>query len=126
MGTCSCTNKFKNEPEEVAITQQKTNPSSSYVKIVKIQALYRGYLARKHMNKVKAEIYYREVEIYNHRVYDQLKKHAQAFFSSRKKKIVSFVYDVESDEADPSFSQRVFKAAQKTPDNGTYIGEWYY
>jgi len=118
MGNCGCTTKPKEEPaNEVAFSKPKVDPNLSYRNIVKIQSVYRGHLARK-------QYYGMRLDIYHDRVLNHLNKFTKASLGAKLKRLKPFEYDVQEDELDPLFGQRVFKTLQETPGGGTYIGEW--
>ena len=120
MGNCGCLSKANRE-ERTEFTFQKPTfveeIGQSQQHLIKLQAVIRGYLARKRLYEIR-------MQDYNHRVTDNLKQLASTYFSTKFDHLHPFAYDCEEDLRDPLFEQRVFKPVQRSDIGETYIGEW--
>ena len=117
-GNCSCLSKTSKEEENEFSVRKKPDPKLFLKKILKIQAFYRGYLARK-------KYYNMRLDSYNFKVCENLKSFAAQYLNSRFKKITPYVYNLEEDFKDPEFEKRQFRPATQIGNGGTYLGEWY-
>ncbi len=121
MGNCGClSNANKEDNNELPLNRShmSINIAESYKQVVKIQAAYRGYTARKAYYEVR-------MQNYNIRVLESLKQLAATYFSVKFKHLQPFTYDYEEDNQDPLFEQRVFRPVHHFQAGGTYLGEWY-
>ena len=119
MGNCFCPTHYPPvEMEPSPRPKVKVNPNLSYKYIVKIQACYRGYLARKKYFSIR-------VVFYNARVLEHLRHIASVHLYAKFKKLQPITYtEEETDIKDPLFSKRIFKMTPKRIGDGHYIGEW--
>jgi len=120
MGNCGCITKT-NKEDRTEFALKKPNPNiniaESYKQVVRIQAIYRGHLARKKVYEIR-------MREYNQKVSESLQQLASAYLSTKFKHLQAFNYDLEEDLRDPLFEQRVFKPVHQFESGGTYLGEW--
>ena len=117
-GNCSCLSKTGKEEDSEFSVRKKTDPKLFLKKILKIQAFYRGYLARKKYYKMR-------LDSYNQKVCENLRSFSAHYLNSRFNNVVPYVYAFEEDFKDPEFEKRQFRPATQIGNGGTFLGEWY-
>ncbi len=119
MGNTSCLAgpNIKGQRNELEFSPSK-NPGHFYRNILKIQALIRGFLARRKYKRLR-----KDFSMNFNRVHE-MKKISENFKKSRFINLPPFSFNVEDN--DPKAKQREFKKfVGDKSKNELYIGEWY-
>ena len=118
MGTCQTNPKILEEKVEIKRRERpKPDPKAYLMSIVKIQAYFKGYLARKGCFKAR-------LGGYNNRILENLNNYGHNYNYMLGNRLPLYNYTYEKDHEDPYFEYREFRPATQLASGGVYKGEW--